>query len=103
MATSDEIIYLPIVLVWVSGAAFSNYFTLRRPRGLTLSFEAILERVNTPFLLSLKRPPGVSEFKAEVSVWHRVSRLAPAKFSVGRPATQWSVAGSVRAYLPGAS
>ncbi|XP_052120545.1 head-specific guanylate cyclase [Frankliniella occidentalis] len=48
-----------------TGAAFSNYFTLKRPKGLTLSFEAILERVNTPFLLSLRRPPGVAEFKAE--------------------------------------
>lgn len=51
----------------MAGKAFCNYFTLKRPKGLTLSFEAILERVNTPFLLSIKRPPGVVEFKAEVS------------------------------------
>ncbi|XP_034250845.1 head-specific guanylate cyclase [Thrips palmi] len=48
-----------------TGKAFCNYFTLKRPKGLTLSFDAILERVNTPFLLSIKRPPGVVEFKAE--------------------------------------
>lgn len=50
------------------GAAVSTYFEFRRPRGLELSVAEIGKRANTTFVLSLKKPIGVEEFLAEVSL-----------------------------------
>lgn len=49
-----------------SGAAVATYFTLHRPRGVTLSFSDIVKRANTPFVLMLRKPPELEEFPAEV-------------------------------------
>ncbi|XP_048512030.1 head-specific guanylate cyclase isoform X2 [Athalia rosae] len=47
------------------GMDISTYFVFSRPRGVTISFHEILKRANTPFVLTLRKPPGVEKFAAE--------------------------------------
>ncbi|XP_031838646.1 guanylate cyclase 1 soluble subunit alpha 2 isoform X2 [Nomia melanderi] len=47
------------------GREISTYFAVTRPRGVILVFHQILRRVNTPFMLTLKRPQGVDKYPAE--------------------------------------
>lgn len=49
------------------GREISTYFVFTRPRGVTLTFHEILKRANTPFVLTLRKPPGADVFPAEVS------------------------------------
>lgn len=49
------------------GKAVASYFEFRRPRSMTLSFEDIVKRANTPFVLVIRRPSGVKTFAAVVS------------------------------------
>lgn len=44
------------------GRSAVTYFRFRRPRGLELKFREIIKRTNTTFLLSVRAPPGCSEF-----------------------------------------
>lgn len=53
-----------------NGTSVATYFTLFRPRGVQLSFSEIVKRANTPFVLILKKPPGLEEFPAEVCRYH---------------------------------
>lgn len=50
-----------------SGTSVSTYFEFNRPRSLTLSFNEIVKRANTPFVLALKEHTGVKFFQANVS------------------------------------
>ncbi|XP_001602491.2 head-specific guanylate cyclase [Nasonia vitripennis] len=47
------------------GRDISTYFLFTRPRGVTLTFHEILKRSNTPFVLTLQKPPGADQFQAE--------------------------------------
>ncbi|XP_034937594.1 head-specific guanylate cyclase [Chelonus insularis] len=47
------------------GREISTYFVFIRPRGVTLTFHEILKRANTPFVLTLQKPPGTDKFLAE--------------------------------------
>ncbi|GJQ77350.1 hypothetical protein Trydic_g20760 [Trypoxylus dichotomus] len=47
------------------GTAAATYFEFHRPRSLTLSFNEIVKRANTPFVLAIKKLPGVDTFPAE--------------------------------------
>lgn len=49
------------------GTAAATYFEFHRPRSITLSFNEIVKRANTPFVLSIRKLPGVELFPAEVS------------------------------------
>lgn len=50
------------------GKAASTYFEFHRPRSINLSFNEIVKRANTTFVLSIKKLPGVEVFPAEVSL-----------------------------------
>lgn len=50
------------------GAAVSTYFQFHRPKGIELSTGEIGKKANTTFVLAMKKPSGVEEFLAEVSV-----------------------------------
>ncbi|XP_052862642.1 head-specific guanylate cyclase isoform X1 [Anopheles cruzii] len=43
----------------------SMVFRLKRPRGLQLNFREIVRRTNTPFMISLRAPPGLPDFFAK--------------------------------------
>jgi guanylate cyclase soluble subunit alpha len=43
----------------------TKYFRFKRPLGLSLNFREIARRTNTPFLISLRAPPGRPEFFAK--------------------------------------
>ncbi|XP_011299734.1 head-specific guanylate cyclase [Fopius arisanus] len=47
------------------GRQISTYFVFSRPPGVTLLFHEILKRSNTPFVLTLQKPPGADKFLAE--------------------------------------
>ncbi|XP_057661491.1 head-specific guanylate cyclase isoform X2 [Diorhabda carinulata] len=47
------------------GASVSTYFEFQRPRNITLSFNEIVKRANTPFLLSIKKLSTKGDFTAE--------------------------------------
>ncbi|XP_072401486.1 head-specific guanylate cyclase [Diabrotica undecimpunctata] len=47
------------------GASVATYFEFQRPRNITLSFDEIVKRANTPFLLSIKKFAKSEEFAAE--------------------------------------
>ncbi|KAB0799623.1 hypothetical protein PPYR_07503 [Photinus pyralis] len=47
------------------GAAASTYFEFHRPRSTTLSFNEIIKRANSPFVLAIRKPTGIAEFPAE--------------------------------------
>lgn len=47
------------------GTAAATYFEFHRPRSLTLSFNEIVKRANTPFVLAIRKLPGVDSFPAE--------------------------------------
>lgn len=49
------------------GTSVATYFEFHRPRSITLSFSEIIKRVNTPFVLTIRKLPGVDLFPAEVS------------------------------------
>lgn len=48
------------------GKGIAAYFTFTRPRGVNFTFHEILKRANTPFVLTLQKPPGADKFQAEV-------------------------------------
>lgn len=48
------------------GRLATTYFNFKRPKGLSFKFREIMRRTNTPFLISLKTPPGIQDFSAEV-------------------------------------
>lgn len=50
------------------GTTAATYFEFHRPRSMMLSFEEIVKRANTPFVLAIRRIPQVETFPAEVSV-----------------------------------
>lgn len=50
------------------GTAAATYFEFHRPRSMMLSFEEIVKRANTPFVLAIRKIPQVETFPAEVSV-----------------------------------
>lgn len=54
-------------LLKTSGTSVSTYFEFNRPRSLTLSFNEIVKRANTPFVLALKQHPDDKFFQANVS------------------------------------
>ncbi|XP_025832310.1 head-specific guanylate cyclase [Agrilus planipennis] len=43
------------------GTSVPTYFKFNRPRNLSLSFNEIIKRANTSFLLALRRPPGMED------------------------------------------
>ncbi|XP_050101414.1 head-specific guanylate cyclase [Anopheles aquasalis] len=45
--------------------AASTVFRFKRPRGLQLNFREIVRRTNTPFMISLRAPPGRPDFFAK--------------------------------------
>ncbi|KAF7413731.1 hypothetical protein HZH68_002220 [Vespula germanica] len=47
------------------GRGISTYFVFTRPHGITLTFQEILKRANTPFVLTLQRPHGAEKYPAE--------------------------------------
>ncbi|XP_060531707.1 head-specific guanylate cyclase isoform X2 [Cylas formicarius] len=47
------------------GTSVATYFAFNRPRSITLSFNEIVKRANTPFVLALKRIPGDRLYQAE--------------------------------------
>ncbi|KAK4886242.1 hypothetical protein RN001_002513, partial [Aquatica leii] len=47
------------------GTTAATYFEFHRPRSITLSFNEIIKRANTPFVLAIRKPPGVDPFPAE--------------------------------------
>ncbi|CAG9858573.1 unnamed protein product [Phyllotreta striolata] len=47
------------------GASVATYFEFQRPRSITLSFDEIIKRANTPFLLSIKKLNTSGDFSAE--------------------------------------
>ncbi|KAI4491652.1 hypothetical protein M0804_003044 [Polistes exclamans] len=47
------------------GREISTYFAFTRPHGITLTFQEILKRANTPFVLTLQRPHGAEKYPAE--------------------------------------
>lgn len=49
------------------GTAAATYFEFHRPRNINLSFNEIVKRANTPFVLSIRKLPGVELLPAEVS------------------------------------
>lgn len=49
------------------GTVAATYFEFRRPRNISLSFNEIVKRANTPFVLAIRKPLGVESFPAEVS------------------------------------
>ncbi|XP_055532895.1 head-specific guanylate cyclase [Wyeomyia smithii] len=48
-----------------SGLSAGTYFRFKRPRGLSLKFREIVRRTNTPFMISLRAPPGRPDFFAK--------------------------------------
>ena len=46
-------IFVPILKL--VGYSFKNYFTIRQPRELIMTFDDLKKRTNSPFVLSLKR------------------------------------------------
>ncbi|KXJ79976.1 hypothetical protein RP20_CCG026898 [Aedes albopictus] len=48
-----------------SGLSACTYFRFKRPRGLSLRFREIVRRTNTPFMISLRAPPGRPDFFAK--------------------------------------
>ncbi|XP_055616561.1 head-specific guanylate cyclase [Toxorhynchites rutilus septentrionalis] len=48
-----------------SGLSACTYFRFKRPRGLSLKFREIVRRTNTPFMISLRAPPGRPDFFAK--------------------------------------
>lgn len=57
------------------GRGISTYFVFTRPRGVTLLFHEILKRSNTPFVLTLQKPPGADKFPAEVSDFYPIQSI----------------------------
>lgn len=49
------------------GTTAATYFEFHRPRNITLSFNEIVKRANTPFVLAIRKLPAVEPFPAEVS------------------------------------
>ncbi|CAH1108833.1 unnamed protein product [Psylliodes chrysocephalus] len=47
------------------GASVATYFEFLRPRSITLSFDEIIKRANTPFLLSIRKLDSSGDFVAE--------------------------------------
>ncbi|CAH1174093.1 unnamed protein product [Phaedon cochleariae] len=47
------------------GASVATYFEFQRPKSITLSFDEIVKRANTPFVLVIKNMPEDPEFPAE--------------------------------------
>ncbi|KAK5643101.1 hypothetical protein RI129_006946 [Pyrocoelia pectoralis] len=47
------------------GTTASTYFEFHRPRSTTLSFNEIIKRANTPFVLAIRKPTGIEPFPAE--------------------------------------
>ncbi|KAF5285335.1 hypothetical protein FQA39_LY04434 [Lamprigera yunnana] len=47
------------------GTTASTYFEFHRPRSITLSFNEIIKRANTPFVLAIRKPPEIGPFPAE--------------------------------------
>lgn len=43
----------------------ATFFRFKRPKGLSLKFREIVRRTNTPFLISLRAPPGRPDFCAK--------------------------------------
>lgn len=50
------------------GTAAATYFEFHRPRSITLSFNEIVKRANTPFVLAIRKISQVDTFPAEVSM-----------------------------------
>lgn len=53
------------------GTHVQTYFEFRKPRGLTVSVAEIVTRANTSFVLGIRRPDGVEDFPAEVSLFSK--------------------------------
>ncbi|XP_076766948.1 guanylate cyclase 1 soluble subunit alpha 2 [Xylocopa sonorina] len=47
------------------GREMSRYFVCTRPHGIVLTFNEIQRRANTPFVLTLQKPPAVDKYPAE--------------------------------------
>lgn len=56
------------------GASVATYFDFQRPRSITLSFQEIIKRANTPFVLAIRKIPGTTFLHAEVSQFQRTLR-----------------------------
>lgn len=52
--------------VMLNGPLATTYFRFKRPKGLSIKFREIARRTNTPFLISLRAPPGKPDFFARV-------------------------------------
>ncbi|KAG5889196.1 hypothetical protein JTB14_000621 [Gonioctena quinquepunctata] len=47
------------------GTSVATYFEFHRPRSITLAFNEIIKRANTPFVLAIRELPGETLFPAE--------------------------------------
>nr|XP_023017646.1 head-specific guanylate cyclase [Leptinotarsa decemlineata] len=47
------------------GTSVATYFEFHRPRSITLAFNEIIKRANTPFVLAIRELPGATLFPAE--------------------------------------
>lgn len=54
-------------LCFFAGRSIHTYFKIRRPKNVRLSFEGIVNRANSPFVLTLCLPKPLNHHSAEVT------------------------------------
>lgn len=65
--TNFDIDSMTIFFYMFSGRSIHSYFKIRRPKNVRLSFEGIVNRANSPFVLTLCLPEPLNHHSAEVN------------------------------------